>query len=63
MFVLYDRTIYNGEERGYFDKHHYPHWTDFDHSYGYDDYEEAKEDAEIWNRGPEGYNLEVIEVE
>lgn len=62
MFVLYDETIYNGEERGYFDEDHYPHWTDFDHSSAYYEFEEAQEAADLWNKS-EGYNLKVIEVE
>ena len=62
MFVLYDKTIYGGEERGYFNKERFPHWSDFDSSYAYDEFDAAQEDAVLWNK-MEGYNLEVIEVE
>ena len=65
MFVLYDSTLFEGKERGYFDKRLYPHWVDSVYKaypYNEDEYDEAVKDAELWNKA-EGYNLKVVEIE
>ena len=64
MFVLYDKTLFNGKERGYFNKHLWPNWSDdLDGAYGYeeDELEDAESDRDMYNR-VEGYSLEIIEI-